>query len=148
MQSDAHGTIPVRIISHLLCSIREACRNRIHGFEVRWIGEKSDGGGIPAASDAMAIVSKMSPSMAATNNYILDTVSVNTLINQGCYTRSKALGTIKTKSLLGREFGRDESLEARAPDKAIQDLLFLIARKAKWLRRFEAFAKPLAFLGT
>jgi hypothetical protein len=80
-----------------------------------------------------------------TNDDVLDAV-VDTAVNQGLHTRDQGLATLKTETLVIRELGGEERLEARTPDQTVEDAALIVNGIVVRLGDLEAITDPLAGL--
>jgi len=80
-----------------------------------------------------------------TNDNVLDTV-VDTAVNEGLHAGHQGLTTLQTETLVVRELGGKEGLEAGTPDQTVEDTALVVNRVVVGLGDFETVTDPLARL--
>mmetsp|Transcript_838 Transcript_838/g.1138 ORF Transcript_838/g.1138 Transcript_838/m.1138 type:complete len:1008 (-) Transcript_838:79-3102(-) len=83
--------------------------------------------------------------MGHTDDDILNS-EVSTGVNHGLNTRNHALGTLKTKTLGGREFVGEESFKHVGPSNTVKDVEFLLLGVSGRINGFNSLTDPVALV--
>lgn len=112
-------------------------------FAAAAASEFAEDGLVGLADDVAKYI--QSASVGHTNDNVLDTV-INATVDKSLHTRYKGLTALKAESLVVGVLGGQESLEAGAPDEAVEDAALLVDGVLERLRNLKALAEPVTLL--